>query len=336
MTIWAEHRVLVTGATGMVGGWLIRRLLEQGADVVCLVRDLDPQSMYIRDGLIDATSVVSGAVEDLTTTHRALVDHEVTVVFHLAAQTIVGSGLRNPFECVVSNVIGTTAVLEACRQQADMIQAVVVASSDKAYGSSRTLPYVEDMPLYGEHPYDVSKSCADLISTAYFRTYGTPVTVARCGNIFGGGDLNWSRLVPGTMRALITGDQPLLRSDGTMKRDWLHVDDAVDAYLHLARQTLLGTAVGEAFNFSDQSPLTVMQMYKRICQATVGEYVEPKILAHAHHEIPDQYLDSSKASRMLNWAPVTGIDAGLADTADWYRTYWKRLWQSRTSSSAER
>lgn len=329
VTAWRGRKVLITGATGLVGGWLVRRLLGEGADVVCLVRDLDPQSLYVSDDLVASTSVVNGAVEDLATVQRTLVDHDVEVVFHLAAQTIVGSGLRNPHECIVSNVLGTTAVLEACRLQSDLVQAVMIASSDKAYGSSTDLPYVEDMPLDGEHPYDVSKSCADLISSAYYRTYGTPVSIARCGNIFGGGDLNWSRLVPGTIKALLTDQTPVLRSDGSMRRDFLHVGDAVDAYMHLAQRTLERVAVGEAFNFSDQLPLTVSEMYGRICQATVGTYVEPLALGEAEHEISDQYLDSSKASRILDWTPRVGLEAGLLDTAEWYRKYGKRMWQSR-------
>jgi CDP-glucose 4,6-dehydratase len=320
---WRGRSVLVTGATGLVGGWLVRRLIDEGAEVTCVVRDMDPQSLFVRDNLSSRTSVISGVVEDLSVMQRAVVDHEIEVIFHLAAQTIVGSALRNPFECITSNVLGTTAVLEAARLHSDLVQAIIVASSDKAYGTSDTLPYVEDMPLAGQHPYDVSKSCTDLISSAFHHSYGIPVGIARCGNIFGGGDLNWSRLIPGTMRSLIAGETPVLRSDGQMRREFLYARDAVDAYVQLALRTMTGDVAGEAFNFSDQTPMTVLEMYKQICLATVHEYVEPRVLGQGQNEITDQYLDSTKARQVLAWAPKSGLTDGLEETADWYRTYWK-------------
>jgi CDP-glucose 4,6-dehydratase len=237
----------------------------------------------------------------------------------LGAQTIVGAALRSPAATLASNVTGTWTVLEAARIHSSLVRSVVVASSDKAYGTAEKLPYTEDMPLQGRGPYDVSKSCADLIATAYAQTYGVPVTIARCGNIYGGGDLNWSRIVPGTIRSLLEGDQPVIRSDGTFRRDYLHVDDVVDAYLLLAELGHQGRGAGEAFNFSDESPLTVREIYDLVCKATVGEEVEPNVLGRAEHEIRDQWLSAERARTELGWAAKVSMDDGLARTVSWYR-----------------
>lgn len=319
MTSWSSRKVLVTGATGVVGSWLTRRLLDEGAYVVALVRDLDPQSELLRSGTLQRVNVVNGELEDAASVTRAVVDHEVDTIMHLGAQTIVGAALRSPASAFTSNVAGTWNVLEAARLHASLVRSVVIASSDKAYGTAAQLPYSEDMPLQGRGPYDVSKSCADLLATSYAETYGMPVLIARCGNIYGGGDLNWSRIVPGTIRSLLQGDQPVLRSDGTFKRDYLHVDDVVDAYMLLGDVGHEGRHAGEAFNFSNEAPLTVREIYDLVCEATIGSLLEPKILGQAEHEIRDQWLSASKAHSQLGWSAQVGMADGLARTAAWYR-----------------
>jgi len=319
MTSWSSQRVLVTGATGVVGSWLTRRLLDEGAYVVALVRDLDPQSELLRSGTLQRVAVVNGELEDAVTVERAVVDHDIDTIMHLGAQTIVGAALRSPVSAFASNLTGTWNVLEAARLHASLVHSVVIASSDKAYGTAAQLPYTEDMPLQGRGPYDVSKSCADLLATSYAVTYDVPVLVARCGNIYGGGDLNWSRIVPGTIRSLLQGEQPVLRSDGTFRRDYLHVDDVVAAYLLLAEVARDGSHSGEAFNFSNEAPLTVREIYDLVCKATVGSLVEPQVLNQAEHEIRDQWLSAAKAHTELGWSAQVSMIDGLARTVGWYR-----------------
>jgi len=321
VTDWGLHRVLVTGATGIVGSWLVRRLLEERAYVVILVRDLDPQTELVRSGDIRHTNVVNGCLEDATVAERAIAGHEIDTVFHLGAQAIVGTANRSPLATFEANIRGTYNLLEACRIQSGLVKRIVVASSDKAYGDSKTLPYTEDMPLNGRHPYDVSKSCADLISSTYANTYGLPVAVARCGNIYGGGDLNWSRIVPGTIRSLLRAERPIIRSNGRFTRDYIFVDDVVEAYLALARKSPDPGVRGEAFNFSCESPMTVLDITHRIMQAVGRMDLEPVILDQAHAEIIDQYLDSARARRVLGWSPSFDLDTGLAATVDWYEKF---------------
>lgn len=317
---WTGRRVLVTGGTGMVGSWLVRRLVDEGAYVVCLVRDADPQSELVRSGAIGRTSVVEGRLEDADTVLRAVNEHDVEVVFHLAAQTIVGTAHRSPRQTFEANVQGTWNVLEAARLLPDLVRAVVIASSDKAYGAQLELPYREDTPLSGVAPYEVSKSCTDLISRSYALTYGTPVTIARCGNIYGGGDLNWSRIVPGTIRSLLQGQTPVLRSDGTFKRDYLYVEDVVEAYVTLAEGLLSERiATGESFNFSDEDPLTVLEIYAAVCASCDRPGTEPIVLDAAVGEIHDQFLDASKAREQLGWRITVGLEEGLSRTVGWYR-----------------
>jgi CDP-glucose 4,6-dehydratase len=317
---WAGKRVLVTGATGLVGSWLCRELVEQDAYVVTYICDWDPQSELLRSGVINDTNVVQGRLEEASLVERAINLHEVDTVIHLGAQTIVGTAFRAPRQTFESNIAGTWNVLDACRRQSDLVRRVVVASSDKAYGTSEVLPYTEDMPLHGRAPYEVSKSCTDLISQSYAVTYGVPVTIARCGNIYGGGDLNWSRIIPGTVRSLIRGEQPYIRSDGKAVRDYIHVKDVVAAYLRLAESSDEPGMAGQAFNFSDESPLTVMEIYGAVCDE-FGGFVEPFIANKAADEIPDQRLDASKARSMLGWRPGLSLAEGMRDTATWYRAY---------------
>ncbi|MCS7080494.1 MAG: GDP-mannose 4,6-dehydratase [Chloracidobacterium sp.] len=318
VNFWRGRRVFVTGATGLVGAWLVKALIAADAQVVALVRDADPQSELFRSGDIQRIAVVNGRLEDFSTIERAVNDHEPDTVFHLAAQTIVGAAHRNPLENFESNIRGTYHVLEACRRSQAFVQRVVVASSDKAYGTAATLPYVETMPLQGRHPYEVAKSCADLIAAAYHHTYGLPVAVARCGNIYGGGDLNWSRIVPGTIRSLWRGERPIIRSDGTFVRDYLYVEDVVDAYLRLAVYLDRPGVAGEAFNFSPERPLTVLELVERIQSLMNCRHLLPDIRNTAVGEIHSQYLDASKARALLDWTPQRTLDEGLQATIAWY------------------
>jgi CDP-glucose 4,6-dehydratase len=314
---WAERSALVTGATGMVGSALTAHLVAQGCRVVALVADHDPQSELIRSGLIERVAVVDGRLEDITAVERAITGHDVDTVFHLGAQTIVSTAHRSPRATFESNVQGTWNVLDEARQHAELVQRVVVASSDKAYGESDVLPYTESMPLAGTFPYEVSKSMTDLVSRSYAVTYDLPIAIARCGNIYGPGDLNWSRIVPGTFRSILRDEQPVLRSDGTFLRDYLHVDDVVSAYLVLADAA--ADQPGRAYNFSDESPASVLEIYAACCVAAGVPGLEPKILDDAVGEIKDQYLDSSLARNELKWQAGVTLGDGLARTFSWYR-----------------
>ncbi|MFM7594264.1 MAG: NAD-dependent epimerase/dehydratase family protein [Isosphaeraceae bacterium] len=232
---WRDRPTLVTGAGGFLGGWLVQRLVSAGADVVCLVRDHVPQTMLFRDKLVDQVKLAQGDVRDQACLERVLGEFEIDTVFHLAAQTIVGIANRNPISTFETNIQGTWAMLEACRRSPKVRQ-IVVASSDKAYGDQEKLPYDESTPLQGTHPYDVSKSCADLIAQAYALSYQSQVAITRCGNFYGGGDLNWNRIVPGTIRSILRGERPVIRSDGKFIRDYFYVEDGAHAYMTLAEQ----------------------------------------------------------------------------------------------------
>jgi CDP-glucose 4,6-dehydratase len=315
---WRERRVLVTGATGIVGSWLVRELLAHGANVAALVRDADPQSELLRSGDIQRCTVFNGVVEDFWTLERAISLHEAEYVFHLAAQTIVGVAQRNPFTTFEANVRGTYNLLEACRIHASIVRGVVIASSDKAYGEVDALPYVETMPLQGRHPYEVSKSCTDLIASSYCHSYGVPVTIARCGNIYGGGDLNWSRIVPGTIRSVLRGERPILRSDGASRRDYIYVKDVSSAYMLLGERSAEPGVRGEAFNFSDESPLTVLEIVNAIGRL-MGSELQAVVRNTARGEIRDQYLSAAKARDTLNWRVTYDRDAALSETIAWYR-----------------
>lgn len=319
MSFWSDKRVLVTGATGMVGSWTVKRLLRENAHVVALIRDADTQSELWRSRDIDRVNVVSGRLEDYASVERAINEHDVDTVIHLGAQTIVGTAQRSPMQTMEANIQGTWHVLEAARVHPELVKRVLVASSDKAYGDKDELPYTEEMSLTGRAPYEVSKSCTDLITTSYAVTYGLPAAIARCGNIYGGGDLNWSRIIPGTLRSLIRGEQPVLRSDGSFLRDYLYVEDVVDAYLTLGEN--MGTKVepGSAWNFSDESPMTVMEIYKATCAAYGTPDVAPKILGQAQGEIKNQYLSSVKAREQLGWQIEFGLEQGLRETVKWYQ-----------------
>jgi CDP-glucose 4,6-dehydratase len=321
MNFWKHHRVFVTGATGLLGSWLIEGLIERGAEVTCLVRDWVPQSKLIASDLNGRVNVVRGELEDYMVLLRALNEYEIDSVFHLGAQTIVGTASRSALSTFESNIKGTWNLLEACRSCPKLIQRVVVASSDKAYGAHDRLPYTEDTPLQGRFPYDVSKSCSDLISLSYFHTYRVPVAVTRCGNLFGGGDLNFNRLIPGTIRSALNDEEPIIRSDGTFIRDYFYVRDAVDAYLQLAEQLPDERFLGQAFNFGTETPMSVLDLVHRILELLDRTTLVPQVLNEASHEIPKQYLDCSKAKRMMQWQPKYSLEAGLVETIAWYREY---------------
>lgn len=320
---WTDRPTLVTGATGLVGYWLTRALADAGADVVCLVRDWVPQSELVRTGLDQRVKTVRGDVRDQALLERVIGEYEVDTVMHLAAQTIVGIANRNPVSTFESNIQGTWALLEACRRSPSVKQ-VVFASSDKAYGDCETLPYDESTPLVGRHPYDVSKSCADLIAQSYATTYGLPVTITRCGNFYGGGDLNWNRIVPGTVRSVARGQRPVIRSDGTYIRDYFYVEDGAAAYMLLAEKMAADPSLaGHAFNFSNEIQVPVRELVDRVLRA-MGSELEPEVRNEAQHEIKHQYLSAAKAREVLGWSPLFTLDQGLERTIAWYSDFLRR------------
>jgi CDP-glucose 4,6-dehydratase len=308
---------LVTGATGLLGSALVPQLLARGADVICLIRDSVPHSILLRTGLIDRVKAVRGDIADQTLLERILGEYEIATVFHLAAQTIVGVANANPISTFESNVAGTWRLMEACRRSPGVKQ-IAVASSDKAYGDQTALPYDETMPVNGRFPYDVSKSCADLIAQSYAHTYDMPVLVTRCGNFFGPGDLNWNRLVPGTVRSLVRGNRPVIRSDGNYIRDYIFIEDAAQAYIQAVEQLAQKPELkGHAFNFSTETQLTVIEMVELIAKLLKSD-AKPEIRNEARAEIPHQYLSAAKAREMLGWKPAFTIEEGLARTLPWY------------------
>lgn len=317
---WQDKRVFVTGCTGLLGSWLTAVLLEKGAHIVGLVRDHIPHSQLVRTGNINHIDIVRGDVCDYELMERALAEYEIDTIFHLAAQTQVGIANRVPMPTFESNIKGTWVILEAARRNAT-VQRIVTASSDKAYGTHAELPYREDAPLQGEHPYDVSKSCADLISRSYFHTYGLPVSITRCANLYGGGDLNWNRIVPGTMRSAIRNEPPIIRSDGTMKRDYIFIKDVVRGYLKVAENMHRPEVRGQAFNFGIDNPISVLEMATTILQLSDNPHLEPVILDEVNNEIQDQYLCSDKAGEVLGWRPKFSLEAGLAETMTWYKEF---------------
>jgi len=317
---WRDRPTLVTGATGLVGGALVRRLVDRQADVICLVRDWVPQSEFVSSRLIDRVKVVRGDVADRSLLERTLGEHEVDTVIHLAAQTIVGIANRNPISTFETNIAGTWALLEAARRS-PIVKSIVVASSDKAYGEHDKLPYTEDAPLQGRHPYDVSKSCADLIAQSYAWTYQSPVAITRCGNFYGGGDLNWNRIVPGSIRSIVRSQPPVIRSDGTYIRDYFYAEDGALANILLAQKLRENPDLrGHAFNFSNEAQVTVLALVQRLA-ALMGSKLEPEIRNEAVNEIRHQYLSAAKARKVLGWEPTFTLDEGLQQTIEWYRAF---------------
>jgi CDP-glucose 4,6-dehydratase len=319
---WKNRNVLVTGGTGLLGSHLTGLLVERGANVVGLVRDMVPKSSLIRAGIYDEINVVRGCVEDYFTVERALNEYEVDTVFHLAAQTIVGIANANPLSTFEANIKGTWCVLEACRR-VPAVTKIVVASSDKAYGDQEKLPYDEDTPLQGAHPYDVSKSCADLLARAYYVTYQSPVCITRCGNFYGPGDLNFNRIVPGTIRSVLNDEAPAIRSDGTYVRDYFYVKDAALAYLHLAEKMKDTGIHGETFNFSNELQIPVLELVQKILKLMGRTDLKPVVLNQASHEIKHQYLAAEKARQRLGWKPRYNLDDALKETIGWYTEFFR-------------
>lgn len=301
---------------------MVKELIDQGANVTGLVRDTVLKSNLYQGEQVKQMNIVQGALEDLDVIERALGEYEIDTVFHLAAQAIVGVANRNPISTFEANILGTWNILEACRRH-PLIKRVIVASSDKAYGDQPALPYDENMPLQGKHPYDVSKSCADLISHTYFNTYGLPVCITRCGNLYGGGDLNFNRIIPQTIQLVLNGEAPEIRSDGTFIRDYFYIEDAVEAYLLLAEKMEELNLAGEAFNFSNEIQLTVLELVKKILKAMDSD-LKPKVLNQGSHEIKHQYLSAEKARKLLNWTPAHTIDEGLEKTIEWYKAFFQK------------
>ena len=318
MGFWRNRKVLVTGCTGFLGWWLTRELVEQGAQVVGLVRDQVSQSPLYTRGIDKQISIVSGRVEDYDVVERAINEYEVEAVFHIAAQAIVGAANRSPLSTFESNIKGTWVVLEACRNS-PLVSRVVVASSDKAYGRHDRLPYREDFPLQGDHPYDVSKSCADLISLTYHNTYSTPVCVTRCGNIFGPGDLNYNRIVPGTIRSVLNDERPIIRSDGSPLRDYVYVHDIVTGYLALAEKMDDVSIHGQAFNFGTGNAISVLDLTKTILKVAGRQDLQPDVQNSATGEILHQYLSSELANNVLGWQPARPLEERLLETFQWQR-----------------
>jgi CDP-glucose 4,6-dehydratase len=319
-SFWIDRPVFVTGASGLVGGWLIQRLLAAHAEVVCLVRDWVPQSELYKSNLIEKVKVVRGDVRDQELLERILGEYDIYTVIHLAAQTIVTIANRNPISTFESNIGGTWTLLEACRRS-PKVEQIVVASSDKAYGDQETLPYHENSPLLGQHPYDVSKSCADLIAHTYAITYNMPVVITRCGNFYGGGDLNWNRIIPGTIHSILRGTPPVIRSDGSLVRDYFYVEDGAAAYILLAEKLAQNPSLrGEAFNFSNELQLSVLDLVHLILTKMESKF-DPIILNEVTNEISHQYLSAQKARNILGWKPLFTLDQGLELTIDWYKHF---------------
>lgn len=319
---WQQRPTLVTGGTGLVGGWLVRELVARGANVVGLVRDWVPRCLLLEGELKDQITLVRGDVADQALLERVLGEYEIDTVIHLAAQTIVGIANRNPVSTFETNIRGTWCLLEACRRS-PLVKQIVMASSDKAYGEDRNLPYNEDTPLRGRFPYDVSKSCADLLAQSYAASYGLGVAITRCGNFYGGGDLNWNRLVPGTIRSVLQGQPPEIRSDGTLVRDYFYVEDGVGAYLLLAESLAADSSLrGQAFNFSQDVPLTALEMVRKIL-GQMDSTLQPVIRNQAHNEIPQQFLSSQRARQILKWQPRFSLEEGLERTVGWYRDFFE-------------
>jgi CDP-glucose 4,6-dehydratase len=320
VSFWLDRPTFVTGATGLVGGWLVKRLLAERANVVSLMRDWVPQSLLVGEAMLDQVTIVRGELQDYETIERALNEYEIETVIHLGAQALVPIANRNPLSTFDSNVRGTWTLLEACRR-APTVKQIVIASSDKAYGAHEELPYTEDTELTPTFPYDVSKACSDLIAQSYATTFGLPVTVTRCGNFYGGGDLNWSRIVPGTIRSIARGTRPLIRSDGQYMRDYFYVEDGAAAYMLLAEKLAADRGLtGQAFNFSNEERVTVLDLVHRIIDL-MGSTLEPEIRNEAFGEIREQTLSAERARTALGWRPLFSLDEGLRATVQWYRAF---------------
>jgi CDP-glucose 4,6-dehydratase len=318
---WKNKNIFVTGATGFLGSWLTKYLLEKNANITALIRDWVPKSKLIFDNSLNEINIVRGEIEDYLLLERIVNEYEIDTVFHLAAQTIVGIANNSPISTFETNIKGTWNILEACRRN-KQVKKIIVASSDKAYGDQEILPYSEITPLTGKHPYDVSKSCVDLICRSYFETYGLCVCVTRCGNFYGGGDLNFNRIIPGTIRSVLNNDPPVIRSDGSFIRDYFYIEDAALAYLLLAEKMDDKSLYGEAFNFSNEIQIMVLDLVNKIINLMASN-LKPVILNEATNEIKHQYLSAKKAREILGWSPKFDLGSGLKKTIDFYKNFFK-------------
>lgn len=321
---WENQNVFITGSSGFLGSYLTGELISKRASVTSLVRDWVPDSRFIFSDIFKKVNVVRGEIEDYALLERILNEYEIEVVFHLAAQTIVETANRNPISTFEANIRGTWNLLEACRRN-PLVKRIIIASSDKAYGVQKELPYSENTPLQGNHPYDVSKSCADLVAYSYYNTYKLPLCITRCGNFYGGGDINFNRIIPGTIRSVIYNEQPVIRSDGSYIRDYIYIKDAVSAYLLLAEKMGDESLLGEAFNFSNEIQITVLELTRKILSLMGREDLEPIIKNKADKEIKHQYLSSEKAKTKLNWQPLYTLDQGLQETIAWYKEFFAKF-----------
>lgn len=322
-TFWEGKHIFITGATGLLGSWLVAELVKLRANVTALMRDYVPNSLLITSGNIQKINVVNGNLENYHIIERALNEYEIDTVFHIGAQAIVSTANRSPLSTFESNIKGTWNVMEACRNS-KLVKRIIVASSDKAYGTHAELPYTEDTPLRGEYPYDLSKSCADLIAQCYHKTYGLPVVITRCGNIYGGGDLNFNRIIPETIKAVLYNQQPIIRSDGTFIRDYIYVEDIVECYLLLAEnienEETKDKVVGNAFNISTSNKINVLDLVRLILKLMESD-LNYKILNIVKGEIKSQYLSSKKINDVLKWQPKYDIEFGLKKTIEWYKKF---------------
>lgn len=314
---WKNKNVFITGATGLLGPWLVKELLSQDANVFVLVRDFIAESTFFVEGLDKKVNIIIGDLLDFNLIQRVLNEFDIYAVFHLGAQAIVGTANRSPISTFRSNIEGSWNLLEACRLS-HWVKKIVVASSDKAYGAQEQLPYKEDAPMQGRHPYDVSKSCTDLLAQSYFHTYKLPVCVTRCGNFFGGGDLHFNRVVPGTIQSVLQNQNPIIRSNGLFVRDYIYVKDVVDAYLTLAEKMDDSSIIGQCFNFSTDQPFNVIDIVDLILDVMNCKNLRPIIQNHACNEILEQHLCSEKARTVLGWKAKFGVRAGLEETVEWY------------------
>lgn len=317
---WENRNVFITGADGFIGAWLAKRLVEKKARVFILIRDLKREATYKLLHLEEKVTQVQGDLTDYKTLERILNEYSVDSCFHLAAQALVQVANRSPLSTFDSNIKGTWNLLEACRNT-KTIERVVVASSDKAYGVQKKLPYTEEMSLLGLYPYDASKACADIIARSYFVSFGLPVAVTRNANTYGGGDLNFSRIIPDAICCLLQGKTFIIRSDGTPERDYMYVEDAADGYISLAEQIEKKGVTGEAFNFGTGRPISVATLFKVIAKLCGKPQVKPKILGTAKNEIDRQFLAIGKAKKILNWKPEIKLEEGLRRTIAWYKQY---------------
>lgn len=316
---WKDKRIFITGITGLLGSSLSNRLKNEGAFIVGLIRDRVWHSLLEFSGI----NIVHGELTDYYLLERAINEYEIDTIFHLGAQTIVGIANKSPLSTFESNIRGTYNLLEASRRLGSSVKRIIVSSSDKAYGEHKTLPYKEDYPLMGRHPYDCSKSCVDLIAQCYIHTYNLPIAIARCGNIYGGGDLNLNRLIPGTIISFLKNERPIIRSDGSLKRDYIYVDDIVDALLKLGENLENQNIRGGAFNFSNETPFTVLEVVEKIAKIMKKEALPPIIFGEVKGEIKNQYLSCKKAKEILGFNPKYTLEEGLSLTIKWYEDMYK-------------